>query len=128
VTRAERLAAVFAAALLAGLILVFTTGALAWLNGRLEFSAGANIIQWISGPATFAAVVTVIYSYLARRCAVPFCLRHGEHPVDGTLQKVCTHHHTQAHHARVHELHGPAHAASGRLSWGESHLHRKGAP
>ena len=120
-TRTERIAVVVAVGLLAGIILVFATGALSWLNGRLEFSAGANVIQWVSGPATFAAVAAVIYGYFVRRCAVPFCIRRGEHPVEGTLHKVCHCHHTREHHLLVFDQHGEEHAASDRLDLGQSH-------
>ena len=121
VTRGERQAIIAAVLILGGVIAIFTTGALGWLNDRLEFSAGANVIQWISGPATFAAVVVVIYHYFVRRCATPWCVRYGEHPVEGTLQKVCHCHHTLEHHRLVWDIHHEAHQASERLLWGESH-------
>lgn len=113
-------AAAFAAVLATGL--ADTLGGLAW------FSNGSNLIQWISGPATLAAVATALWMRWHRTCAVPYCLRFGEHPVDGTLRKVCTHHHSRDHHLRVFDLHGEAHLLEGKLGWGESHTVAMGPP
>lgn len=112
---------VAAVAVLVGGYFAAVVFASAWLNGQVWFGVSANLIQHVSGPATFAAVVTGFYAYWTRRCAVPWCVRHGEHPVDGTLKKVCAHHHTHHHHELVHDLHGLEHRLSGRLGFGESH-------
>jgi uncharacterized membrane protein len=121
VTRSERIAIILVAFVVGGFVAIFVTHTLSWLNGQLAFSAGANVIQWISGPATLAAVVAVLYGYFVRRCAMPFCVRRGEHPVDGTLKKVCHEHHTRGHHERVFDLFRHEHVVSGRLDWGQSH-------
>lgn len=120
-TKHERIAVAVAAVIVAAVIVVFTTGILHWLAGQETFNAGANVIQWTSGPATFAAVGVIVYQFFVRRCAMPLCVRRGEHPVDGTLKKVCHQHHTLEHHLRVHDLFGAAHTASARLHWGQSH-------
>ena len=89
-------------------------GALSW------FSNGANVIQWVSGPATFGAIIAFGYRYFVRRCAVPLCIRAGEHPVEGTLKNVCTHHHTTHDHRLVQRIYTDAHRLSGKLGWDES--------
>jgi len=112
--------------LLAGLVVgcfvaSILTGAAVYLNGVAWFGGAANEIQWTSGPSTFAVVVVAMWARWHSTCAVPWCFRHGEHPVKGTLKKVCHSHHTLKHHRIVHDLHAGAHALSGRLNWGESH-------
>lgn len=120
-TAGERRALVVVAAVAAGFAAVVATGVADWLGGKPWFNSGANVLQWISGPGTFAAVAAGVALYFNRRCAAPRCVRLGEHPVDGTLQKVCDHHHTLAHHEAVYDRHADAHAASGRLDRGQSH-------
>lgn len=109
------------AAITATLVLVFTlslvSGLSRWLNGQGWFAQGANEIQWAGGLATFAGVALVVWWYWSRRCAVPTCLRLGEHPVAKTTKKVCGKHHTAPHHMLVHDLH----RVEGYLGWGESH-------
>jgi hypothetical protein len=120
-TRHERIASIIAIIIVAAIVATFTTHLLEWLSGKLAFNAGANVIQWTSGPATFAAVGVIAYQFFVRRCAMPLCVRRGEHPVDGTLKKVCHQHHTLRHHLHVHSLHAERHALSGKLEWGQSH-------
>lgn len=120
-TGRERAITLGVAALIAAFAATIATGVADELGRRSWFGNGANVIQWISGPATFAAVAVAVAGYLARTCAVPTCLRHGEHPVADTLKKVCDHHHTLEHHERVFRLHWADHVASGRLDRGESH-------
>lgn len=115
-----------ALALLTGVIVgvfatTLTTGVAHWLNGRSWYSDGANEIQWAGGIATFGGIAMLAWWYWSRRCGAPRCVRIGEHPVDGTLRKVCRHHHTREHHELVHDLEGEAHRLAGRLGWGESH-------
>jgi hypothetical protein len=100
---------------------VLATGIANTLGGYAWFGNGSNTIQWVSGPATFAAVATGLWIRWHRTCAVPYCLRLGENPVARTLKKVCTHHHTLEHHQLVYDLHGEAHRLEGKLGWGESH-------
>jgi hypothetical protein len=122
VTKGERVGLLVGGMLVGVFVTVIATGIADRLGGQSWFGNGANIIQWISGPATFAAVAAGTMTWLNRKCAAnPWCFRHGEHPVDGTLKKVCTHHHTLEHHEAVHAKHAWAHVASGRLGWGESH-------
>ena len=113
--------AVLVAALVAGalglVLALFADG----LASSSVFNAGANLIQYTSGPATIGAVAMAAWLRWNRRCGVPWCVRVGEHPVDGTLRKVCVHHHTLEHHELVHDLEGEAHRLAGRLGWGESH-------
>jgi hypothetical protein len=109
-------ASAFAAVIVTGI--ADTLGGLAW------FSNGSNLIQWISGPATLAAVATALWMRWHRTCAVPYCLRFGEHPVNGTLRKVCAHHHSIEHHLLVYDIHGEAHRLGAKLGWGESHSRR----
>ena len=85
------------------------------------FSNGSNLIQWLSAPGLFAAITIAAWHRWSRRCAIPFCIRQGEHPVDGTLHRVCHNHHTADGHARVRGIHGEAHRLAGRLGWGERH-------
>jgi len=121
-TRSERLTILLVGVLIGAFAAIVATGLADQLGTHSWFGNGSNLIQWISGPGTFIAVVAGIAAYLNRTCAAsPFCLRHGEHPVAGTLKKVCTHHHTLEHHEAIHRRHARAHTASGRLNRGESH-------
>ena len=84
-------------------------------------NGGSNLLGIIGTVPLIAAIAVAAWTRWHRTCAVPYCLRSGEHPVTGTLQKVCDHHHTVAHHELVFELHHAEHVASGRLDFGESH-------
>ncbi|HST24551.1 MAG TPA: hypothetical protein VLJ76_01020 [Gaiellaceae bacterium] len=86
-------------------------------------NGGSNLLGIIGTVPLIAALAVAAWSRWHKTCAVPYCLRSGEHPVAGTLQKVCSHHHTAKHHELVYELHHAAHVASGRLDFGESHSH-----
>ena len=114
--QAEKGLVAFAAGFVTAVICVVVFAG-SWLNSQPWFGALSNIIQIVSGPGTFAVVVGVLWARWHGRCATPGCLRRGEHPVDGTVRKVCTHHHTADHHLAVHALH----AVEGRLGWGQSH-------
>jgi len=105
-----------AALVVVGVYSVLVVFASAWLNGQAWFGASSNLIQHMSGPATFAAVVVGGWAWWHGRCATPLCIRHGQHPVAGTTKKVCHRHHTHEHHAAVQVLH----QIEGRLGWGES--------
>jgi hypothetical protein len=122
VSRGERTGILIFAAVAGAFVAILVLGVENWLGQQGWFSNGANVIQWTSGPGTFFGVSAGVMIYLNRTCAAsPFCFRHGEHPVAGTLKKVCTHHHTLTYHEAVHDKNGAAHAASGRLNRGESH-------
>jgi len=84
-------------------------------------NGGSNILGIIGTVPLIAALAVAAWARWHRTCAVPYCLRTGEHPVKGTLEKVCNRHHTVEHHEKVFELHHAAHVASGRLDFGESH-------
>jgi hypothetical protein len=86
-------------------------------------NGGSNFLGIIGIVPLIAALAVAAWTRWHRTCAVPYCLRSGEHPVKGTLQKVCTHHHTVEHHELVYNLHHAKHVASGRLDFGESHPH-----
>jgi hypothetical protein len=90
-------------------------------------NGGSNILGIIGTVPLIAALAVAAWTRWHRTCAVPYCLRTGEHPVEGTLEKVCNHHHTVEHHRRVFDLHHEAHVASGRLDFGESHTKRSGS-
>jgi hypothetical protein len=91
-------------------------------------NGGSNILGIIGTVPLIAALAVAAWARWHRTCAVPYCLRTGEHPVDGTLQKVCNHHHTVKHHELVYDLHHDAHVASGRLDFGQSHTRRSAPP
>ena len=91
-------------------------------------NGGSNLLGIIGTVPLIAALAVAAWTRWHRTCAVPYCLRSGEHPVAGTLQKVCSHHHTKQHHELVYELHHAAHVASGRLDFGESHSHELPKP
>lgn len=113
--------AVLAAAAIAGAIGLVLALFAANLVRDDYFNVGSTLLQYTSGPATIGAVAMAGWLRWHRTCAVPYCLRFGEHPVDGTLKKVCVHHHTLEHHELVHDLHAEAHRLRGRLGLGESH-------
>jgi ABC-type nickel/cobalt efflux system permease component RcnA len=91
------------------------------LAGSDYSNGGSNLLGIIGTVPLIAALAVAAWTRWHRTCAVPYCLRTGEHPVDGTLQKVCNHHHTLEHHNLVYDLHHAEHAASGRLDYGQSH-------
>lgn len=84
-------------------------------------NGGSNLLGIIGTVPLIAALAVAAWTRWHRTCAVPYCLRTGEHPVDGTLQKVCSHHHTVENHEKVFDLHHEEHVASGRLDFGQSH-------
>ena len=90
-------------------------------NSSDYVGGGSNLLGIIGTVPLIAAIAVAAWTRWHHTCAVPYCLRQGEHPVDGTLQKVCTHHHTKEHHSLVYDLHHAEHVASGRLDFGESH-------
>jgi hypothetical protein len=120
ITRNELIMTAVGAVVLGVFVWIETSGFVGVLGALSWFSNGANVIQWVSGPATFAAVIAYGYQYFVRRCAVPLCVRAGEHPVDSTLKKVCTHHHTTGDHGRVQSIYADAHRLSGKLGWNDS--------
>jgi hypothetical protein len=105
-----------AALVVVGVYVCLVVFASAWLNGQAWFGASANLIQHLSGPATFAAVIVGGWAWWHGRCATPLCIRRGQHPVTGTTKKVCHHHHSHEHHLAVQAIH----QIEGRLGWGES--------
>jgi ABC-type nickel/cobalt efflux system permease component RcnA len=87
-----------------------------------DYSNGAsNLLGIIGTVPLIAALAIAAWARWHRTCAVRYCLRLGEHPVDGTLEKVCRHHHTLEHHERVFDRFHERHAASSRLNFGQSH-------
>lgn len=94
-----------------------------------SYSSGASNLLGIIGTVPLVAALAIAaWARWHRTCAVPYCLRLGEHPVSGTLQKVCRHHHTIEQHERVFDLHHAVHVASGRLDFGESHNRETATP
>ena len=97
------------------LIIALAGGA---LGSSVFFNSGANVIQWTSGPGLIAALAMGAWARWHGRCAYGICIRRGEHPVDGTVKKVCTHHHTVKHHRMVYSLHAV------NFGWGATHIGR----
>jgi ABC-type nickel/cobalt efflux system permease component RcnA len=89
-------------------------------NSRYS-NGGSNLLGIVGTVPLIAALAVAAWTRWHRTCAVRYCLRSGEHPVAGTLQKVCSHHHTKEHHERVYDRHHAEHVASGRLDFGQSH-------
>jgi hypothetical protein len=86
-----------------------------------KYSNGASNLLGIIGTVPLvAALALAAWTRWHRTCAVPYCLRIGDHPVKGTLKKVCDHHHTREHHRSVYDRFHEAHVAAGRLEFGES--------
>ncbi len=103
-----------------GLLVTILIWADVFANSRYS-NGGSNLLGIIGTVPLIAALAVAAWARWHRTCAVPYCLRMGEHPVKGTLEKVCTHHHTRELHERVYRLHHEKHAKSGRLEFGESH-------
>ena len=102
--------------------LVIAIGVWAHVLAGSDYSnGGSNLLGIIGTVPLIAALAVAAWTRWHRTCAVPYCLRTGEHPVDGTLQKVCSRHHTLEHHNLVYDLHHAEHEASGRLDFGQSH-------
>jgi hypothetical protein len=105
-----------------GVTLAIAIGIWADVLANSAYSSGAsNLLGIIGTVPLIAALAVAAWARWHRTCAIPWCLRFGEHPVDGTLRKVCTHHHTLTDHERVYDLHHAKHVASGRLEFGQSH-------
>ncbi len=103
-----------------GIAIVIGIWADVFANSR--YSNGAsNFLGIIGFLPLITALAIAAWARWHRSCAVPYCLRTGEHPVKGTLKKVCTHHHTAQHHELVFDLHHRKHVESGRLDFGQSH-------
>lgn len=92
------------------------------LSGSTFFNSGANVIQWTSGPALIAGLSMAAWARWHNRCAYGICVRRGEHPVDGTVKKVCRHHHLPEQHRVVHALYAV------EQGWGYSHLKQRPNP
>jgi hypothetical protein len=74
VSRNVLLMAVVGIAVVGGFVAVEVSGLADRLGALSWFSNGANVIQWVSGPATFGAIIAFGYRYFVRRCAVPLCI------------------------------------------------------
>ncbi len=103
-----------------GLLVTILIWAGVFANSRYS-NGGSNLLGIIGTVPLIAALAVAAWARWHRTCAIPYCLRLGEHPVRGTLEKVCMYHHTRQHHERVYRLHHEIHARSGRLEFGESH-------
>ncbi len=68
------------------------------MTGFVGLGDAANWAQVLSVlvPGTIAVSV-----WRMKRCRVPWCVRWGQHPVDGTPWKTCTKHLTRAHHVHL---------------------------
>ena len=104
------------------LLLVAVVGLWAHAINSSDYIGGGSSLLGIIGTVPLVAALAVAaWTRWHRTCAVRHCLRTGEHPVDGTLEKVCSHHHTVRNHELVYDLHHAEHVASGRLDFGQSH-------
>ena len=116
--REEVGAAAFGFALACAMFLIIALAG-ASLSGSTFFNSGANVIQWTSGPGLIAALAMGAWARWHSRCAYGICVRRGEHPVTGTVKKVCTHHHTAHHHRHVHSAHAV------EFGWGATHTKKR---
>jgi len=120
VQRNEYGAVLLGIAIVATLVVTIVVWAGVFANSPYS-NGGSNLLGIVGTVPLIAALAVAAWARWHRTCAVPYCLRTGEHPVDGTLQKVCNHHHTLAHHEQVYDRHHQEHVASGRLDFGQSH-------
>ena len=120
VKRNEAGAVGFGIAIAIALVVVIAVWAHVFANSQYS-NGGSNLLGIVGTVPLIAALAVAAWARWHRTCAVPYCLRTGEHPVDGTLQKVCGHHHTLTHHELIYDLYHEAHVASGRLDRGQSH-------
>lgn len=125
--RSEVGAVLIGLAIAVGLATAIGIWAGVFANSRYS-NGGSNLLGIIGTVPLVAALAVAAWTRWYRTCAVPYCLRTGEHPVDGTLQKVCHHHHTVEQHERIYDLHHEEHVASGRLDFGQSHKRRSTTP
>jgi len=114
--REEIGAAIFGFALACGMFLVAHLAGSS-LSSSTFYNVGANEIQWVSGVGLIAGLSMAAWARWHNRCGVNLCIRRGEHPVAGTVRKVCTHHHTREHHELVHALHW----CENKFGWGDTH-------
>jgi len=108
----------------AGIGIAITVVVLVWAKpfANSSYSNGAsNFLGIVGFVPLIAALAIAAWTRWHRTCAVPHCLRTGDHEVKGTLRKVCNHHHTLEKHELVFELHHKEHEDSGRLDFGQSH-------
>lgn len=88
-----------------------------WFAASAYSNGASNLLGIIAGPSIVAAFAVAVWRRWHGRCAVPRCVRLGEHPVAGCVAKVCSVHHTEEHHEGVFDrLH-----VEGMLGWGDSH-------
>ena len=118
--RNEAGAVLLGIAIAIGLAVTIIVWARVFANSQYS-NGGSNLLGIIGTVPLIAALAVAAWTRWHRTCAVPYCLRTGEHPVSGTLQKVCSHHHTLEHHEKIYDLYHDVHVASGRLDFGESH-------
>lgn len=119
-TRGERGLAAFVLVFIMGFVVLLASQTI--VDAALaspRFSVAQGYVQLLSGPATGAAVISFLWMRWSKRCGTPWCLRLGEHPVHGTIFRVCHRHHHHEHHAYLHALHLRLHPE--KLGWGESH-------
>ena len=71
--------------------LAIAIGVWAHVLAGSDYSSGASNLLGILGTVPLiAALAVAAWARWHRTCAIPYCLRFGEHPVKGTLRKVCT--------------------------------------
>ena len=127
VKRSEIGAVLIGVVIAAGLAIAIMVWAGVFANSPYS-NGGSNLLGIIGTVPLITALALAAWTRWHRSCAVPYCFRTGEHPVAGTLEKVCHHHHTVAHHEKVYDLHHAEHAVSGRLEFGQSHTRGGATP
>ena len=112
----------------AGLAIAIVAWAGVFANSPYS-NGGSNLLGIVGTVPLIAAIAVAAWTRWHRTCAVPYCLRSGEHPVAGHAPEgAADRHHTVAHHELVYELHHAEHVASGRLDFGESHKRGPSTP
>ncbi len=72
-----------------------------WLNQQEWFTAIGTLL----GYATLVGVATVLWRAWQTRCKVPYCLRSGQMPVEGTVWQTCCAHAKLDEHEAIRAEH-----------------------
>ena len=100
-----------------GVGLIATIWAWADVFASSKYSnGGSNLLGIIATVPLIAALAVAAWTRWHRTCAVPYCLRTGEHPVEGTLRRSATI--TTAEHHELVMRCTTAHVARSRLDFG----------
>lgn len=72
-----------------------------WLNGQAWFTAVGTGLGYV----TLAGLVGIVWRLWHSRCKIPWCLRPGEMPVEGTAWRTCCVHAQRPEHERLRAEH-----------------------